>query len=72
MIAETINKAARNPGTRRCCSQSIGRTVINARKTAIKNGTNKRLAICIPKIITTTAAMLTTVLPLFGVIAVIG
>ena len=48
MIIVTMSSAARMAGTRFCCSQSIGRTVINARNTAIRNGTSTTLAICMP------------------------
>ena len=45
-------------GTPRFCIQSIGRTVIKARKIASRNGTSNTLAACIPKIRMMTAAAL--------------
>ena len=48
IISVTMINAARNAGIRRCCIHSIGRTVMSARNTAIKNGTSSTLAICRP------------------------
>ena len=48
MSMVTMTNAASIEGTRFCCSHSIGRTVINAKNAAIRNGTNRTDIICMP------------------------
>ena len=66
MSVSTMSSAASTVGTRFACSHSIGRTVISARKVAIRNGTISADAVFMPAMITTIAARVMIALVFVG------